>query len=73
MLITVLSLTVAESSITGDVETVAVIAAAAVKGVIILLWFMGAGSFPRAWRVFFGMWLLVNVSVIIGFHFIGQS
>ena len=74
VLFTVLSFTVAASSgIGGDVQTAIFIAAAAVKGRIILVWFMGARSFPLAWRLFFDAWLLVNVAVIIGFHLLGQA
>jgi hypothetical protein len=74
VLATALSFTVAESSgVGGDVETAIIIAAAAVKGRIILLWFMGARSFPAAWRLFFDAWLLINAAVIIGFHLIGQT
>jgi|GEM_PF-6531328 len=70
--LTLLSLVVAESSgIAGGVATVIVIAAAAVKGRVILVWFMGVRWFPARWRLFFDTWLLVNVSVIIGFHFLG--
>lgn len=73
VVVTALSLAVAEQSGTGgDVKTVIVIIAAAVKGRVILVWFMGARSFPLAWRLFFDAWLLVNASVIIGFHIAGQ-
>jgi hypothetical protein len=71
---TLLSFTVAESAgIGGDIETAVVVAAAAVKGRIILVWFMGARSFPLAWRLFFDAWLLVNAVVIFGFHLIGHG
>jgi len=70
--LTLLSLVVAESSgIAGGVVTVIVIAAGAVKGRVILVWFMGVRSFPTPWRLFFDAWLLVDVSVIVGFHFLG--
>jgi len=68
--ITVLSLAVAEfSGIAAGVETAVVIAAAAVKGRIILVRYMGERSFPPWLRVYFGGWLVVCASVIIGFHF----
>jgi hypothetical protein len=74
VVITVLSLTVADSSgIGATVETALVVAAAAAKGRVILVWFMGARSFPLSWRLFFGAWLLFNAVVIIGFHLIGQA
>jgi hypothetical protein len=73
VLVTVLSFTVAESAgISGDLVTIVIIAAAALKGRVILVWFMGLRSFPLPWRVFFGVWLLVNAGVIVGFHFLGQ-
>lgn len=72
VLITALSFTFAQSSgIARGVVTVIVIAAAAVKGRVILVWFMGLRSFPTPWRRFFDAWLLLNVSVIVGFHFLG--
>jgi len=72
--ITVLSFTVAESSgIAGDIETAIVIAAAALKGRVILVWFMGVRSFPLAWRTFFDAWLLVNATVIVVSHLIGHG
>jgi hypothetical protein len=68
--ITVLSLVVAESSgIAAGVETAVVIAAAAIKGRIILVRYMGERSFPTWLRWYFGGWLVVCASVIIGFHF----
>lgn len=71
VLITVLSFAVAETSgLASDLETAVVIAAAAVKGRIILVWFMGLRSFPMPWRVFFDAWLLINAAVIVGFHFL---
>lgn len=74
VIVTVLSFAVAQSSgIAGDIETAIFIVAAAVKGRIILVYFMGARSFPLAWRLFFDGWLLVNASVIIGFHLIGHA
>jgi hypothetical protein len=74
VVVTLLSFTAAESSgIAVDLETAIVIGAAALKGRIILVWFMGARSFPLAWRVFFGAWLLVNAVVILGFHLIGHG
>jgi hypothetical protein len=74
VVITMLSFAVAESSgIAGDIETAVVITAAAVKGRIILVRFMGARSFPLAWRLFFDGWLLVNAAVILGFHLIGHG
>lgn len=74
VLITVLSFVVADSTgIAGDVETVIVIAAAAVKGRVILVRFMGARSFPTHWQVFFDGWLLVNAAVIIGFHLVAHG
>ena len=74
VLFTVLSFTVAASSgIGGDVQTAIIIAAAALKSRIILVWFMGARSFPLAWRLFFDAWLLVNAAVIIGIHLLGQA
>ena len=70
MAITVLSLAVAEfSGISAGVETAVVIAAAAVKGRIILVRYMGERSFPTWLRWYFGGWLVVCASVIIGFHF----
>ena len=70
MTITVLSLAVAEfSGIAAGVETAVVIAAAAVKGRIILVRYMGERSFPPWLRVYFGGWLVICASVIIGFHF----
>jgi hypothetical protein len=69
LLITVLSYVIADSAdIARNIETAIVIAAAAVKGRIILIWFMGARSFPIKWRMFFDAWLLINTAVIIGFH-----
>lgn len=74
VVVTLVSFVVAESSgIGGNIETAVVIAAAAVKGRIILVWFMGAPSFPLNWRLFFAAWLLANVAVIIGFHVIGHG
>ncbi len=74
VVVTLVSFVVAESSgIGGNIETAVVIAAAAVKGRIILVWYMGARSFPLNWRLFFAPWLLVNVAVIIGFHVIGHG
>ncbi len=72
VVVTVLSLMVAESSdMSGNLETAIVIAAAALKGRIILVSFMGARSFPAPWRLFFHMWLLGSASVIIAFHLVG--
>lgn len=72
--ITLASFAIAASSgIGGQVETALIIAAAAVKGRVILVWFMGARSFPTPWRVFFDAWLLVNASVIIGFHLVAHG
>jgi hypothetical protein len=74
VVVTLLSFTVAESSgVAGDIETAIVIVAAAFKGRIILVWFMGARSFPLAWRLFFDAWLLVNAAVILGFHLIAHG
>jgi len=74
VVVTLVSFVVAESSGIGNsIVTVVVIAAAAVKGRIILVWFMGERSFPLNWRLFFGAWLLVNVAVIVGFHAIGHG
>jgi hypothetical protein len=68
--ITVLSLVVAEfTGISSGVETAVVIAAAATKGRIILVRYMGERSFPVWLRLYFGGWLIVCASVIIGFHF----
>jgi hypothetical protein len=68
--ITVLSLVVAESSgISAGVETAVVIVAAAIKGRIILVRYMGERSFPTWLRMYFGGWLVVCATVIIGFHF----
>jgi hypothetical protein len=74
VVLSILSFVIAASSGIGPaVETVIVIAFAAMKGRIILLWFMGARSFPPAWRVFFAMWLLVNAVVIVGFHLVSPA
>lgn len=73
VLITLSSLMIAESAVGGDLEPVVVIGGAAAKGAIILLWFMGARSFPVTWRLFFSAWLVTNVAVILGSHFIGQT
>lgn len=74
VLITGMSFVVAESSgVGGNIETAIVIAAAAVKGRIILVRFMGARSFPLNWRLFFDAWLLVNVAVILGFHLVAHG
>jgi hypothetical protein len=74
VLVTALSFTLAESAeISGDFVIVVIIAAAALKGRVIMVWFMGLRSFPLAWRVLFGLWLLINAGMIIGFHFVGQG
>jgi heme/copper-type cytochrome/quinol oxidase subunit 4 len=74
VVLSILSFVIAASSGIGPaVETVIVIAFAAMKGRIILLWFMGARAFPPAWRVFFAMWLLVNAVVIVGFHLVSPA
>ncbi|WP_428339874.1 cytochrome C oxidase subunit IV family protein [Mycobacterium sp.] len=68
VVLSILSFVIAASSGIGPVvETLIVIVVAAMKGRVILVWFMGARSFPPAWRVFFNMWLLVNAVVIVGF------
>ncbi len=56
----------------GDLRAVIVTCAAAVKGRIILVWFMGMRSFPLQWRCFFDIWLLVVTVAIIAFHLVGQ-
>jgi hypothetical protein len=72
--VTLLSLAVAESPrIATSLEAVTVVAAATLKGRVILVWFMGVRSFPLAWRAFFLAWLLGNAAVIVIFHLIGHG
>jgi hypothetical protein len=74
VVVTSLSFAVFESrGIGSNIETAVVIAAAVVKGRIILVRFLGARSFPLNWRLFFDAWLLVNAAVILGFHFTGHA
>jgi Prokaryotic Cytochrome C oxidase subunit IV len=74
VVLSILSLVIAASSDIGPaVETLIVIVFAAMKGRIILVWFMGARSFPLAWRVFFATWLLVNAVVIVAFHLVSPA
>jgi hypothetical protein len=74
VVLSILSLVIAASSDIGSaVESLIVIVFAAMKGRIILVWFMGARSFPLAWRVFFAMWLLVNAVVIVAFHLVSLA
>ena len=71
--LTIVSVGIAEGTgAGGDVVTVIVILAGAVKCRVILRYFMGMRSFPVPWRLFFDGWLLVNAAIIIGFHLLGD-
>jgi hypothetical protein len=67
--LTALSFAAAESpEIGGTVITLTVIGSAAFKAALVLHRFMGAGSFPRPWQVFFGAWVVGNALMVFGFR-----
>jgi heme/copper-type cytochrome/quinol oxidase subunit 4 len=71
--ITLVSFSWAELSHSGtDLVATIVMAAAAVKGRIILVWFMNMRSFPLRWRCFFDGWLLIVTVAIVGLHLAGH-